>query len=225
MEIAEKKSISINSWVALFAVASLLPLLLKTVAGLAGLAPGSRSFAAYSGTVLLMLGGTLALLRRSVVGLGTSLRCYAENIGRDFVLGALLAGGLMLLGVAMDHLGLKGDIGVGPGDMIRQLPVFASGYAGMAAVYLLMALMVPLYEELFFRRLLYVSLRKRYPVGRAVFVAGLLFGLLHLHALVYASLVGMSLCLAYEKTGRLDVVIFAHIINNFCSTSFKIFGS
>lgn len=225
MEIADKKSVSLNAWVGLFVAAGLLPPLLKALAGALGSSPELLPFVAYTGTVVLMLCCILVLLSRLGADFGASLRGYAENILRDLLTGAALAAALMLLGAAMAHLGVSGQIGDGPGTMLKKFSIIFPGPAGIAAAYLVGAVIAPLYEELFFRRLLYVSLRKRYPVGRAVFLGGLLFGLLHLHALIYASLVGMALCLAYEKTRRLDVVIFAHVINNLASTSLKLFGS
>jgi membrane protease YdiL (CAAX protease family) len=225
MEISEKKSVSLNAWVGLFVAAGLLPPLLKALAGALGAFPEMIPFVAYAGTVVLMLGCVLIVLSRLGADFAASLRGYAENILRDLLAGTALAAALILLGAAMSHFGVTGQIGDGPGTMLKKFSVIFPGPAGIAAAYLVGAVLAPLYEELFFRRLLYVSLRKKYSLGRAVFLGGLLFGLLHIHALIYASLVGIALCLAYEKTRRLDVVIFAHVINNFVSTSLKIFGS
>jgi membrane protease YdiL (CAAX protease family) len=73
----------------------------------------------------------------------------------------------------------------------------------------------PVIEEIFFRGLLYRSLRNRLPVWQAALVAGLLFGLVHitgypLITLPVKAAFGVIACLLYERTGSLLPGIALH---------------
>lgn len=66
----------------------------------------------------------------------------------------------------------------------------------------------PIVEEIFFRGLLYRSLRNRLPILQAALAAGLLFGLVHitgypLITLPVKAAFGVIACLLYERTGSL----------------------
>jgi uncharacterized protein len=77
------------------------------------------------------------------------------------------------------------------------------------------SLSAPIVEEIFFRGLLYRSLRNRLPVWQAAVVAGLLFGLVHitgypLITLPVKAAFGIIACLLYERTGSLLPGIALH---------------
>jgi membrane protease YdiL (CAAX protease family) len=68
------------------------------------------------------------------------------------------------------------------------------------------AFSAPIVEEIFFRGLLYRSLRNRLPIVLAAPVAGAMFGLVHVGAYPLVSLpakawFGLVACLLYERTG------------------------
>lgn len=70
------------------------------------------------------------------------------------------------------------------------------------------AISAPVVEEIFFRGLIYRSLRNRLPVPVAALIAGLLFGLVHitgypLITLPIKAIFGVIACLLYERTGSL----------------------
>jgi hypothetical protein len=73
----------------------------------------------------------------------------------------------------------------------------------------------PVVEEIFFRGLLYRSLRNRLPIWQAALLAGLLFGLVHitgypLITLPVKAAFGVIACLLYERTGSLLPGIALH---------------
>ncbi|HEV7938957.1 MAG TPA: type II CAAX endopeptidase family protein [Solirubrobacteraceae bacterium] len=81
------------------------------------------------------------------------------------------------------------------------------------------AVSAPVVEEVFFRGLVYRSLRNRLPVLLAALVAGLMFGLVHAGAYPLVTLpskafFGIVMCLLYERTGSLLPGIAIHSFVN-----------
>lgn len=71
-----------------------------------------------------------------------------------------------------------------------------------------LAVSAPVVEEIFFRGLLYRSLRNRLPVWPAALIAGVMFGFVHitgypLDTLPVKAAFGVIACLLYERTGSL----------------------
>jgi membrane protease YdiL (CAAX protease family) len=77
------------------------------------------------------------------------------------------------------------------------------------------AVSAPIVEEIFFRGLLYRSLRNHLPILSATLIAGVMFGLVHAGAYPLATLpakafFGVVVCLLYERTGSLLPCIVLH---------------
>jgi len=80
-------------------------------------------------------------------------------------------------------------------------------------------LVAPVVEEMFFRGLLYGTLKRHVRPAFAMAAVGVLFGLVHppVAAQIPMCLFGALLCYIYEKTGRLLVPIAIHLLFNFYS--------
>jgi uncharacterized protein len=78
------------------------------------------------------------------------------------------------------------------------------------------AIAAPIGEEVFFRGLLYNSLKRRINVPAAIVISGLAFALVHIGplAIVVIFPMGMLLAYVYEKTRSLWVTICIHATNN-----------
>ena len=77
-------------------------------------------------------------------------------------------------------------------------------FAGQAMVQLLgLGVLVPLAEELIFRGLIYMRIRKRIPAGAAIFFSALLFALFHGNVIqmVFAFPLALILAWLYERSG------------------------
>jgi membrane protease YdiL (CAAX protease family) len=74
----------------------------------------------------------------------------------------------------------------------------------------------PIGEEVFFRGLLYNSLKRRLNIPAAITISGLLFALIHFGPLAIVAIfpMGMALAYVYEKTRSLWVTICMHATNN-----------
>ncbi len=112
------------------------------------------------------------------------------------------------------------------GQMLDKLGV-GSGVAAFVAVALLICVVAPLFEELFFRGFFFSALRSSMNVWWAAILGGLAFGSIHIlnflagtpieAAIVGAvslTFFGLLLCLVYWRTGSLYPCIAAHAVNN-----------
>jgi membrane protease YdiL (CAAX protease family) len=84
----------------------------------------------------------------------------------------------------------------------------------------LVVVVAPVAEEVFFRGFFYRALRTSLPVWAAALIDGVVFGLIHftgtetLPILPVLALLGVIFCLVYERTGSLYPVIALHAFNN-----------
>ena len=93
---------------------------------------------------------------------------------------------------------------------------------GVIALIAFVGLFTPIAEELFFRGLLYGSLRKklnlspRYCVWVSAVIASAIFSIVHFQWVLLPALFGVGLVfnILYEKTGRLTPAIWAHAAFN-----------
>jgi membrane protease YdiL (CAAX protease family) len=81
---------------------------------------------------------------------------------------------------------------------------------------LVVIVVAPVCEELFFRGLLFRVLRMRMPLWAAALIDGVLFGAVHgsLVILPILAFLGVVLCYVYERTGTLFATIALHALNN-----------
>jgi uncharacterized protein len=96
------------------------------------------------------------------------------------------------------------------------------GTFGLVVAGLMVIVVAPVGEELFFRGFFYRALRTRFSVLVAALLDGALFGLIHFDSSVddvwlilpVLGTLGFMFCLVYERTGSLFPVIALHAINN-----------
>jgi membrane protease YdiL (CAAX protease family) len=86
----------------------------------------------------------------------------------------------------------------------------------MLAMLAVACVLAPIYEEMFFRGVLYRACRQRLGRPIALILSSVLFGILHTNAAGFLSLtlLGGVLAVAYEYTGDIRVPILAHGIFN-----------
>lgn len=86
-------------------------------------------------------------------------------------------------------------------------------------------ILIPIEEEIFHRRLLYVSLRNKLPFLSSLLISSLIFGLGHMPvaSAISAFVVGLFLGWIYEKTQNLSVNIMVHGLINFSVTMVLVF--
>ena len=84
------------------------------------------------------------------------------------------------------------------------------------AILLFLVILAPIFEEIFFRRVVIDRLR-RYGDVPAIIFSGLAFGLIHgnFSQFFYATFLGMFFAAIYIHTGKLRHTIFLHMVVNF----------
>ncbi len=85
-----------------------------------------------------------------------------------------------------------------------------------AAVYLLgTCVIVPLEEELFFRRFFYTEIKNHLGIGYGVTISSLMFGIVHPGSPLLGVVMGIFLALIYERHKNLLINIVTHGLVNF----------
>jgi membrane protease YdiL (CAAX protease family) len=106
-----------------------------------------------------------------------------------------------------DQEDIGGELGVGNPSVV----------IAIAAV-VMIVLLAPVAEELFFRGFLFAGLRTRWSLWPAALTSGLIFGLVHaptgITTVVPLAALGIALCWLYDRTGSLWPCVIAHMINN-----------
>ena len=84
------------------------------------------------------------------------------------------------------------------------------------AVFLFMVILAPIFEEIFFRKIVIDRLR-RYGDVSAMVISGIVFGVIHgnFSQFFYAALLGVVFGAVYLHTGKLGYTIFLHMLINF----------
>jgi membrane protease YdiL (CAAX protease family) len=157
------------------------------------------------------VGVTLALGRSVVSDLGLRRAAIARTLTATVVAGASFYTFLMVYSALVDTAGAQttlDDLGT------------RAGAALLVAGALVTVTLAPVTEELFFRGLIFGSLRRSMPPLAAAMVISLVFGALHFtggrSALVVGPLVvlGVVFCLLYQYTKTLFAPIALHAVNN-----------
>lgn len=102
------------------------------------------------------------------------------------------------------------------GEKAKLLADRATDPTGVILLVLIVAIGAPLVEELFYRGLVYRSLRQKLPAWPSIVVAGAIFGAVHFEYLQFPALAGFGMVLAWyaHRTGRLGGPIMTHLAFN-----------
>ena len=90
----------------------------------------------------------------------------------------------------------------------------ATPVIGNIVMFLNLVVLAPIFEELFFRGILFTRLSTKWNQTSAIIISSIIFGCLHPTNIIGASVFGAILCIFYTKTNSLMVPIAIHGINN-----------
>jgi CAAX protease family protein len=148
------------------------------------------------------------------------LRVPLERLGmRPFALSAL---GLLVATLVAYYIaaGLFATYVLQPNqeDVGGELGVGNPSIAVAVTAVVMIAVLAPVAEELFFRGFVFAGLRSRWSLWPAALTSGLIFGLVHaptgITTVVPLAALGFALCWLYDRTGSLWPCVIAHAINN-----------
>ena len=109
------------------------------------------------------------------------------------------------------------------GIVINKIPkssimeeTFTKMFLNPYSAFISMAIIGPIFEEIFMRGIILAGLLNRYSPRKAIIASALIFGAWHLniHQFVDATLAGLILGMIYYKTNSLILCIAAHMANN-----------
>lgn len=102
------------------------------------------------------------------------------------------------------------------GEVARELADRAHGTSGGVLLVLMLVVMAPIGEELFYRGLVLRSLERRFGDRVALWGSAILFGAIHLQPLQFLgqAAFGLVAALLVQRTGRLGPAILAHAAFN-----------
>ena len=131
-----------------------------------------------------------------------------------FFLAVAVAFGYMYIGANIGQIALNILSAITGHDYVYLLESIVDKTPLWATV-LFAVILVPIGEELVFRKLL-IDRMRRYGDTAAIFLSALFFGLFHgnLHQLFYAFLVGLVLGYVYTRTGKLRFSVALHMVIN-----------
>jgi uncharacterized protein len=151
---------------------------------------------------------------------GLSLRNWRAKA----FLGVAAAVGVMPVSAGLERLsthlltqsGLPGQVQRSFDAQLAQLLGMFSGPAGLLLAVLLIGIIGPLGEEVFFRGFAYRCFRARWGRTTGMLLSAALFSLIHLHPAGLLSIfaVGCALAYLYERTGTLVAPFALHAVNN-----------
>ncbi|MBI3975218.1 MAG: CPBP family intramembrane metalloprotease [Armatimonadetes bacterium] len=226
----------------MLAIAVFFAISLPLVAGLLGLHPSLLSLRDVSlviliqnlGFVLLAVLGIALRYRLPLARLGLHGRRWAVFLG----IGVLVGGLMIPVSIVAERAAVQ-IVGLVEGretaearaerehhDPINRVLESTRQGRGLFWLIALLALAVPIGEEIYFRGVVYGGLRHRYGVGWALAGSTLFFGLVHqqvIHFLPIAVL-GLAFALLYERTKSLVPAITVHAVNNVIAVLAQLYG-
>jgi membrane protease YdiL (CAAX protease family) len=106
----------------------------------------------------------------------------------------------------------------------RELTDRAHG-GGVLLLFIVVAVVAPIVEEIFFRGLILRALQRRMSTGWAIVVSAALFGAAHLEPLQFPALFvfGLVAAILATRTGRLGPGIWAHVAFNAVAVAALVF--
>jgi len=112
-------------------------------------------------------------------------------------------------------------LGINPSEeAVRRLPeIFGRSTGGFLLAVLVVAVVAPVAEELFFRGFVYPAFRQRWGVTAAIIITSVLFALFHFSPSVFIPIfiIAVGLAYLYQVTDSLGPPIMLHALNNFLS--------
>lgn len=131
----------------------------------------------------------------------------------------VMAIGVLALSQALESLVLLLDLGPGPTLEWMSRTVASATPLGLALAVVVVGLLAPVAEELFFRGYMLTRLRSVWSPGPAILMSAIAFGIIHgewVHGLL-AAIIGIYLGLVTERADSVIPAMICHAVNNTAS--------
>jgi membrane protease YdiL (CAAX protease family) len=131
----------------------------------------------------------------------------------------VMVAGILALSQALESLVLLLGVGTGPALEWMTRTMGSTTPFGLALAIVVVGLLAPIGEELFFRGYMLTRLRQAWSPGPAILVSAIAFGIIHgewVHGLLAAG-IGVYLGLVTERSGSVVPAMICHAVNNTAS--------
>jgi CAAX protease family protein len=186
------------------------------------------AFTVVQNTMFVAVSLYVALIRFRLPAATLGIRF--DGLGRGIAVGALAGAFALPLGIAGEAVAIRVfSLIEGPAraaarvaaehadDPIQPILTALGGATlPMAWVLVLLAVVVPIGEEIFFRGFVYSGFRERWGVGVATIASALFFAFVHIQAVhgFPIFLLGVLFAVLFQRTGSLVPGVIAHGVNN-----------
>ena len=175
----------------------------------------------FSALLVAVPASSLTLIAIALVAAGRPrsqrLRLVPSGVPAREIL--VMVAGILALSQALESLVLLLGVGTGPALEWMTRTMGSTTPFGLALAIVVVGLLAPIGEELFFRGYMLTRLRQAWSPGPAILVSAIAFGIIHgewVHGLLAAG-IGVYLGLVTERSGSVVPAMICHAVNNTAS--------
>lgn len=174
-------------------------------------------------TDILIIIICLRKIRLSKSRVNYLIKDFKDNIDIKEIIGRFLNSSVLNLGFALTIIGVFIFINIEvANDMLNTSSAQDMIHSGNIIINAIsISIVAPIVEEIIYRKVLFKRLAEKTNTIIGLILSSLIFGLRHsTDSIVFATLLGVILCILYKKYENILVPMFLHFVNNLIATIF-----